>query len=72
MPKLNQKLGDTIRLYRKAEGLTQMQLAEKLGVGRTTVGEYEAGRNEPDVKMLIKLADIFDISLDELLGRENI
>jgi len=63
-------LSKNIRFYRKAENMTQAQLAERLGVGRTTVGEYEAGRNEPDVETLIRIADIFDITLDELLGRE--
>ena len=64
------ELKENIKFYRKSLKLTQKELGEKLGVVRTTICEYESGRNEPDVKMLIRLADIFDVTLDELIGRE--
>jgi len=64
------KFSENIKFYRKSLNFTQQQLADKLGLVRTTITSYENERNEPDTKMLIKLADIFDISLDELVGRE--
>jgi prophage repressor len=63
-------LGKNIRYYRKLLGYTQTQLADALGGGgKSLVSNYENGYSEPDVSTLVKLADIFDVSLDELVGR---
>jgi len=65
-----EKLNENIRFYRKSFGLTQEQLASKLGGKKSLVSNYENGHSLPDIITLIKLADIFEISLDELTGRD--
>lgn len=47
-------------------GLTQQQLAEKLGVTRTTVTMWETGANTPPTKILPKLAEVLQITIDQL------
>ena len=63
-------LGKRIATARKRLGLTQDQLAEKLGITAQAVSKWENDLSCPDISMLPKLADIFEISIDELLGRE--
>ena len=50
--------------------MTQGELAEMLGGKKSLVCNYENGRSVPDISVLIKLADIFDVTLDELVGRQ--
>ena len=66
----NLKLNDTICFYRKKQGLTQEELAVKLGVTNQSVSKWESAQCCPDISLIPKLADIFDISIDELFGRE--
>lgn len=54
---------------RKRTGKTQAQVANDLGIGISTYGHYEKGRNEPDLATLIKLADYFHVTLDVLVNR---
>ena len=56
---------------RKLLGITQDELAEKLDVSRQSISKWENGECMPEAEKLIKLADILDISLDELTGRET-
>lgn len=56
--------------YRKLLNITQEELSYKLGGSKNLVSNYENGISTPDILTLIKLADIFDITLDELVGRE--
>ena len=53
---------------RKNLGLTQQQVAAKLGIDRTTYTKYETGVSEPSFEMLIRLSQLLGISLDELFG----
>ncbi|MEZ2459345.1 helix-turn-helix domain-containing protein [Salinicoccus roseus] len=55
---------------RKRANLTQYQLADKLGFSRGQIANYEQGKREPDYETLGKIADFFDIGIDELLGRQ--
>lgn len=66
---MNQTLGKRISTRRKALGLTQDQLAEKLGVTAQAVSKWENDQSCPDITTLPRLADIFGISVDTLLGR---
>lgn len=59
--------GKKLRLLRKKAGITQANLAKKLGISPSTVGMYEQGRREPDSAMLVKIADTFDVSVDYLI-----
>lgn len=66
----NLKLNDTICFYRKKQGLTQEELAVKLGVTNQSVSKWESAQCCPDISLLPKLVDIFGISIDELFGKE--
>ncbi len=59
-----------LKEYRKKLGLSQDDIAKKLGVHNTTYGNWELGKTEPTVDTLIKLADFYNVTVDELLGRE--
>ena len=64
-------LGKRIIANRKRLGLTQDQLAEKLGITAQAVSKWENDLSCPDISILPQLADIFGITTDELLGRET-
>ncbi len=57
---------------RKLNKLTQRQMAEKLGITQPSYIRYENGTSEPKQEVLVKIADIFDVSIDYLLGRADI
>ena len=63
-------ISENIRFYRKSLGLTQEQLANMLVGKKSLVSNYENRHSLPDIITLCKLADIFEISLDELVGRK--
>ena len=56
-----------LKSYRVQKGLTQLQLTKMLKVGVATVSHWETKQSEPDINMLITLASIFEITLDELI-----
>lgn len=64
------KLAENIRYYRKQAGMTQDELAAKFMGKKSLISNYERGINIPDIFRLWELADIFDITIDELVGRE--
>ena len=64
-------LGKRIAQHRKKLGLTQDQLAESLGVTAQAVSKWENDQSCPDINMLPKLAQIFGVSIDSLLGNDN-
>ena len=61
--------GGRIAAYRKEQGLTQEGLAQKLGVTNQAVSKWESDQCCPDIMLLPALADVFQISIDELFGR---
>ena len=66
------KTGRFIALRRKDAGLTQMQLAEKLGITDKAVSKWERGITMPDTAIMLELCDILSISVNELLSGEKI
>lgn len=66
----NLKLHDTISYYRKQMNLTQEALAQKLGVTNQSVSKWESAQCYPDISLIPQLAEIFEISIDELFGKE--
>ena len=64
-------LGEKIISERKKCKLSQEDLAEKLGITRQTISNWELNETSPDLKQASKLCDIFNLSLDELTGKEN-
>ncbi len=65
------KIAENIKFYRKQMKMTQSQLAEKLNGQKSLISNYENGYSTPDIYMLCKLAEIFEISLDELVEWEE-
>ena len=64
------QLSNNIRAFRKERSLTQEQLAQALGVTAGAVYKWEAGLSTPDISLIMELADLFDTSVDVLLGYE--
>ena len=62
--------GKQMRLRREELQLSRASLAEMLGVSPSAISNYENGKNVPDIFKMWELADIFDITIDELVGRE--
>lgn len=61
---------ENLKSVRKTKGLTQDELAVRLNVVRQTISKWEKGLSVPDAEMLIKIADIFEIPVSELLGEK--
>lgn len=57
---------EKIRQYREQLGITQKQLANRLGIDRSMIAKWEIGVNKPRADRLVKLAEIFQCSVDEL------
>ncbi len=68
---MTNKFGMNLRQLREAAGMTQVELAERLGITAAAVGLYETGKREPKLLMEEKMADVFGVSLDTLHGRET-
>lgn len=64
-------LGEKIKLYRESKKMTQSEIAEVLGVKAATISKYEAGTLEPNIESLKKLADLFEVSIDELIKEDD-
>ena len=60
-----------IKEFRQLIGMKQQELADILSVKQTTVSGWEVGRREPDFESLKRMSDIFDCSIDELLGQKE-
>lgn len=64
-------LGQRIKELRKINKMTQQDLADKLKLAKSTISQYENSVNEPDNLTMQRIADIFEVSVDYLLGRTN-
>lgn len=62
---------ERIKELRKKEGMTQAALGEIIGVGQDSISIYERGKNYPEVRNLMILADYFGVSIDYLVGRTD-
>lgn len=60
-----------LKELRTSKNLFQKEVAEILGIDRTTYSKYENGASEPSHEILLKLAEIFEVSTDYLLGRDK-
>ena len=65
-------LGKRIKELREQKGLLQKEIANLLGISQQAVARWENGQTEPDSETLAKLAEIFNCSVDYLLGRTNV
>lgn len=64
-------IGQRIRDLRKQKRMSQTELAKSAGVSQTTVTAWETGKAEPSSSAVAKLADIFNVTTDYLLGRPD-
>jgi len=62
-------IGERLTQLRKQNKMTQEQIAKRLGIHRGTYSNYEANKRDPDYEMLKKIADLFGVTTDYLLGR---
>ncbi|MBO5104682.1 MAG: helix-turn-helix domain-containing protein [Ruminococcus sp.] len=60
-----------LKIYRKQYGFTQEEIAEKLGVSRQAVAKWEKGESLPDIESCMKLADLYETTVDMLLREEE-
>ena len=62
---------DNLVSVRKMHGFSQDELAEKIGVSRQTLSKYETGESLPDIERCKLLAEVLDVSLDELVNYDT-
>lgn len=61
-----------LRILRENSNMNQEKLAKMLNLSASTIGMYEQGRRQPDNETLLKLTEIFDVSLDYLMGKTEV
>lgn len=60
-----------IREIRKKHDITMKQLGQELGLGESTISQYETGKRQPDNETLLKISEYFDVTVGYLLGVEG-
>lgn len=68
---INKYVGSKIKDYRKSFGLSQEELAKKIGVGKTTISNYEVGIRSPKKPQMIKLSEVFDVAIDDFFPQTD-
>lgn len=63
-------IGESLKYQREAHGLSQSQLAKQTGLKQQMISWWEAGKGLPNIEFCIRLADFYEITLDELVGRK--
>ncbi|MBQ8323453.1 MAG: helix-turn-helix transcriptional regulator [Clostridia bacterium] len=71
MHEINCKIAKNLSYYRKAAGLTQAELAEKINYSDKSVSKWEQGNGVPDIYILMQLAKMYGVSLNDLVGEET-
>lgn len=64
-------LSERLRQLREEKALSQLELGKTLGIGNSTLSNYEAGYRAPDNETLVRIADYFSVTTDYLLGRTD-
>ena len=65
---MGDNFNENLKIARERKGISQKDLAERIGVAKSTYSLYESGNREPNVQTIKKIADILNVSADELLG----
>lgn len=68
---MGDKFNENLKIARERKGLSQKDIAEGIGVAKSTYSLYESGNREPNVQTIKKIADMLNVSADELLGLEE-
>ena len=64
-------LGERIQQLRKAQGLSQEQLADSLNISRQAISKWETDQSSPEIENILALSSVFSVSTDELLGNDT-
>lgn len=65
------ELGERLRILRESVKLSQVKMADLLGVKQSSINSYEQGQSAPSLETLVKYADYFDVSMDYLFARTD-
>ena len=68
---MGDRFNENLKMARERKGLSQKDIAESIGVAKSTYSLYESGNREPNVQTIKKIADILSVSADELLGIDD-
>lgn len=66
----NENYGEYLKYQREQAGLSQLQLAQRIGTSHQNISRWESGEVLPNIDYCVKLADFYGITLDELVGRD--
>ena len=64
------KISENLKMLMKEQDLKQQALAEEIGISHSAISSWLSVKKEPSIESLWKLADFFDVSIDELVGRK--
>lgn len=67
-----EKFHEKLKVLRKNQGLTQKEIAEQIGIKQNSYSDWETGKTEPSLRKLLILVDLYSVSLDWLVGRNNL
>ena len=65
---MGDKFNENLKVAREKRGLSQKEVAESIGVAKSTYSLYESGNREPNVQTIKKISDLLSVSADDLLG----
>jgi transcriptional regulator with XRE-family HTH domain len=65
----SETIGSNLKYLRKRIGITQKEIADKIGIAQQTYAGYENGKHEPSIELMIRLADVYEVSMDYITGR---
>ena len=68
---MNEEFGEKLKALREEEGISQSELAEQLNVSRQAVYKWESNKGYPDIENLIRISDIFNVTIDELIRKDE-
>ncbi|NNE28509.1 MAG: helix-turn-helix transcriptional regulator, partial [Saprospiraceae bacterium] len=61
-------IAQNLKYLRKRNKISQQKLADHLGIARSTLGDYERGKTEPNIEMLLNMSKYFDVTVDALIN----
>lgn len=68
---MNEEFGQKLKTLREENGMSQSELADELNVSRQAVYKWESNKGYPDIENLIRISDIFDVTIDEMIRKDK-